>query len=281
MWPLSTLRQRFLVWLTGNVDEAVLRAIFCAIVATTIAVLAGELAAKTGWIGKEDPAAVPAEIRQDLSTSDSPAIMPSILTPLLPGGDKRLQPLPQPDGALAQAITFELVGGGRLMATGTITPGSSQAFAAEVERRGDYVKTVVLNSPGGSVVDALAMGRLIRERKFATEVEAGKYCASSCPLMFAGGIERRAGDRAVIGVHQVAAIKAAGKGAPRDEMSIVQTISARCERYLGEMGVDVRVWMHAMETPHDKLFVFKPDELKTLALVTPPPTTAKAVAGPR
>ena len=65
-------------------------------------------------------------------------------------------------------------------------------------------------------------------------------------------------------------------------MSIVQTISARCERYLGEMGVDVRVWVHAMETPHDKLFVFKPDELKSLALVTTPqPTSAKAVSGSR
>jgi hypothetical protein len=292
MSPTLTLRQRFIAWLAGNLDEAVLRSIFCAIVGVSIAALAGELAAKTGWIGqedlsKQDPGAAPAEIRQDLSMADSPGILPSILAPLLPGGDKRLMPLPQPDGTLAQAMTFELVGGGRLMASGTITPGSSQAFAAEIERRGDYVKTVVLNSPGGSVVDALAMGRLIRERKFATEVETGKYCASSCPLMFAGGIERHAGDRAVIGVHQVAAIKAAAKGSPRDdkgpphdEMSIVQTISARCERYLGEMGVDIRVWMHAMETPHGKLFVFKPDELKSLALVTPQPTSAKAV-GPR
>jgi hypothetical protein len=36
------------------------------------------------------------------------------------------------------------------------------------------------------------------------------------------------------------------------------------------MGVDLQVWVHAMETPHDRLFVFKPDELKSLALVTPP-----------
>ena len=132
--------------------------------------------------------------------------MPSILAPLLPGGDKRLTPLPQPGGAMAKPMTFELVGGGRLMATGTITPGISEAFAAEVGKRGDYIKTVVLNSPGGSVTDALAIGRLIREKKFATEVEAGKYCASSCPLVFAGGVERRAGDKAAIGVHQVAAI---------------------------------------------------------------------------
>ena len=193
--------------------------------------------------------------------------MPSILAPWLPGGDKRLTPLPQPDGAMAKPMTFELVGGGKLMATGTITPGISEAFAAEVGKRGDYIKTVVLNSPGGSVTDALAMGRLIREKKFATEVEAGKYCASSCPLVFAGGVERRAGDKAAIGVHQVAAISSAG-AAPRDEMDVAQRISARCQRYLGDMGISLQVWVHAMETPHDKLFIFKPDELKSLNIVT-------------
>jgi hypothetical protein len=34
------------------------------------------------------------------------------------------------------------------------------------------------------------------------------------------------------------------------------------------MGVSLQVWVHAMETPHDSLFVFKPDELKSLNIVT-------------
>jgi len=277
----SPLRQRFSAWLSDNPEEAVFRWILRTAVTVTIAVLAADLAGKNGWISNEDVAAAPGEIRPDSAPSDSPGLLPSILAPLLPGGDRRLMTLPRPDGALAQAMTFELVGGGRLMATGTITPGSSRSFAAEIERRGDYVKTVVLNSPGGSVVDALAMGRLIRERKFATEIEAGKYCASSCPLVFAGGTERRAGDRATIGVHQVAANKSAVNGPPRDEMSIAQNVSARCQRYLGEMGVDLQVWVRAMETPNDKLFVFKPDELKSLALVTSPQAPpAKAAEAP-
>jgi hypothetical protein len=152
------------------------------------------------------------------------------------------------------------------LATGTITPGSAEVFAAEIAKRGDYVTTVVLNSPGGSVGDALAMGRLIRERKLATEVEAGKYCASSCPLMFAGGVERRAGAKAAIGVHQVFAMAQAN--APRDQMSEAQRITARCQRYLAEMGIDLQVWVHAMETPKDRLFVFTPEELKSFKLVT-------------
>jgi len=272
MSSFSSLKQRLRAWLPGNPDETALRWIFRCILTGTIAVLAADLVNANGWMADPEQAAAPA----DLLLEESPGVAPSILAPLLPGGDKRLLPLRQPDGRLAQSMTFELVGGGRLLATGTITPGTSNAFASEIEHRGDYVKTVVLDSPGGSVADALAMGRLIREHKFATEVDAGKYCASSCPLVLAGGVERRAGERAVIGVHQVAAIKSAGNRPPRDEMSVAQNVSARCQRYLGDMGVNLQVWLHAMETPHDKLFVFKPDELKSLALVTEPPLPTKA-----
>jgi hypothetical protein len=250
-----------------------LRWIFGGVVMVTAVVLAADLAGMNGWIGAPGPAI---EVRREVPSPDLPSLLPHL--PAMPDGDKRLTPRPQADGLMAKPMTFELVGGGRLMATGTITPGISDVFAAEIAKRGDYIKTVVLNSPGGSVTDALTMGRLIREKNFATEIESGKYCASSCPLVLAGGVERRAGDKAVIGVHQVAAIGHAG-ALPRDEMTVAQNISARCQRYLGDMGINLQVWVHAMETPHDKLFVFRPDELKSLNLVTavaaPPPTAPR------
>ena len=264
----AALSERVHAWLADNADESILRWIFRLVLVVTIAVLGADLAERAGWLATSDPLSQ-TEVQYDLPATEAPPGAPSILAPLI----KRLIPLPQPDPALAQPISFELGGGGRLLATGTITPGSSQAFAAEVDKHGEYIKTVVLNSPGGSVADALAIGRMIRTRTFATEVEAGKYCASSCPLVFAGGIERRAGERAVIGVHQIAAMQSAN-AAPRDEMSIGQAISARCERYLADMGVKLDVWVHAMETPHDKLFIFKPDELKGLNLVTSGPDSA-------
>ena len=274
MQPSATIQQRVHAFLGGNPDEAVLRWVFRGVVSVTIIVLAADLAGTNGWIGPTDPAA---EVRRGMPLPDLPDVLPSIVAPLAPGADKRLTPRPQADGEMARPMTFELVGGGRLMATGTITPGISETFAAEIAKRGDYIKTVVLNSPGGSVTDALAMGRLIRERNFATEIEPGKYCASSCPLLFAGGSERRAGDKAVLGVHQVAAVGAAS-GVPRDEMNVAQNISARCQRYLGDMGVNLQVWVHAMETPHDKLFVFRPDELKSLNLVTTAAAAPAAIA---
>ncbi|KRR28611.1 hypothetical protein [Bradyrhizobium retamae] len=273
----ATLQQRVQAFLAANPDEAILRWLFRSIVTITIAVLAADLAGMNGWIGTADPAV---ELRQDTPSLNLPNAVPSILAPLAPGDNKRLTPRPQADGAMAEPMTFELVGGGKLMAIGTITPGISDAFAAEVAKRGDYIKTVVLNSPGGSVSDALAMGRLIRERSFATEIEAGKYCASSCPLMFAGGVERRVGDKAIVGVHQVAALGTTA-GLPRDEMNVAQNVSARCQRYLGDMGVNLQVWVHAMETPHDKLFVFKPDELKSLNLATATGAAAPSASAPR
>lgn len=258
-------KSRFQEWLSGNPDDQVLRWIFRGVIAVTVTVLAADLANMTGMTSSADAALT----KPDESTpTSSPGIIPSILAPLFPDGDRRLMPMPQTDGAMAKPMTFELVGGGRLMATGTITPGISEAFAAEVKKRGDYVKTVVLNSPGGSVSDAMAMGKLIREKKLATEVEGGKYCASSCPLMFVGGVERRAGAKASIGVHQVFAMTSKDNTAQRDDMSDAQRISARCQRYLSDMGVNTQMWVHAMETPKEKLFIFKPDELKSLNIVT-------------
>src|SRR6266568_976468 len=216
------MQQRFHAWLSDNPGEAILRWIFRSVVTVTIAVLAVDLVSMNGWIANLDAATTPAELRQGSPTLDLPSLVPSILAPLLPGGDKRLVPLLQPEGAMAKPMTFELVSGGKLMATGTITPGISEAFAAEVSRRGD--------------------------------------------------------DKAIIGVHQVAAIGSAANGPPRDEMSVAQNISARCQRFLGDMGVNLQVWVHAMETPHEKLFVFKPDELKLLNMVTVAPASAPVPA---
>ena len=49
------------------------------------------------------------------------------------------------------------------------------------------------------------------------------------------------------------------------------------------MGVSLQMWVHAMETPKEKLFVFKPDELKSLNVVTATnaPVATSSSAKPR
>ena len=79
-------------------------------------------------------------------------------------------------------------------------------------------------------------------------------------------IALREGVKAVIGVHQVSALAPAG--APTGGMAEAQRISAVCQKYLRDMGVDLPVWTHAMETPRERLYSFKKDELLTLKLAT-------------
>jgi hypothetical protein len=272
----TALRERAERWLNDRPDDIVLQWLFRVMLTVTVAVLVLDFVDLNGRVAEQAAA----------SPGSAPAIVPEdapIKTLIRTGpsrrdADERRAPLRRLDAKLAAAMTFDLASDGRLLATGTIRPGTAKAFAAEIEKRGSYVKTVVLHSPGGSVTDALEMGRLIRKSGFATEVEDGRYCASSCPLVFAGGIERRAGEKSAIGVHQVTAVGPDG-ATPANGMDSVQRISAECQRYLRDMGIDSMVWIHAMETPKDELFYFKPAELLSLKLVTPrgaAPATASA-----
>jgi hypothetical protein len=269
----AALRERAERWLHDRPDDSVLQWLFRMMLAVTVTVLVLDFVDLNGRV-PEQATTSPVSAPDDGTTTTTIGRPASSRR----DGDERRAPLRRPDARLAAAMTFDLASDGRLLATGTIQPGTAKAFAAEIEKRGSYVKTVVLHSPGGSVTDALEMGRLIRRSGFATEVEDGRYCASSCPLVFAGGIERRAGEKSAIGVHQVTAVGPDG-ATPANGMDSVQRISAECQRYLRDMGIDSMVWIHAMETPKDELFYFKPAELLSLKLATPrraAPATASA-----
>jgi hypothetical protein len=250
-------------WVETTADEFILRWLLRVMIIATVAVVALDYTALDARLA-ERAAPLP-------TTVDTPPSKPLPQTKRAPGSDYVPQ-IRVPNARLREMMSFELHGDGRLVATGAIMPGVAKAFADEVEKRGTYVKTVVLNSPGGSVQDALSMGRLIREKGFSTEVENGSYCASSCPLMFAGGVQRFAGKSAAIGVHQIFSLG----GSSNDSMASAQQISALCQKHLRDLGVDLGVWVHAMETPKEELYYFKSEELLSLKLATS--ITARAPA---
>ena len=132
---------------------------------------------------------------------------------------------------------------------------------------------MALNSPGGSVNDAIAIGSLIREKGFTTSVATGALCASSCPLILASGIERIAEPDAAVGVHQIYARVAAGDlptgvKAAGEAMSDAQKTTAVITRHLSAMGVDPALWLHALETPPTRLYYLSPEEMATYRLTT-------------
>jgi hypothetical protein len=253
----AAIRRRPLERLAALSDGAILRVAFYAMLAGTLTVLwfdYSELTAAGDGLGTTLEPILPG------FSPDGPARGPG---PVVTSDVEALRaPL---------SITLE---GGVLSLTGTIDAGSATRFAAEVEARGEYVMKVAFDSPGGSVGDAIAIGELIRSRGFGTLVEAGRLCASSCPLAFAGGVERQAAEGAAIGVHQIyAAVNGAelpsGLRAAGEAISNAQKTTAAISRHLSDMEVDPAIWLHALETPPDRLYYFSPAEMAAYNLVTP------------
>ena len=177
------------------------------------------------------------------------------------------------DDTMRRPLRFELHSGGVMSAEGSIDVGAAARFAAEMDARGEYVKMLTLNSPGGSLEDAMAMARLVRERGLATEVADGALCASSCPLVLAGGAVRTVGEKAAVGLHQFyAATKV--ENDPAQAMSDAQSTAARIARYLTEMGVDPALWLHALDTPPQALYYLSAEEMARYRLTTAGSTVA-------
>jgi hypothetical protein len=256
---MASAARRFVNWAAAFEDGALIRAAFFGLLSATGVILYLDYTELKG----QQPLALPNELTPILPAFDpsSPAggPGPAISTPM---------------ETLRAPLEVKLTSGGVLAVTGTIMPGSAAAFAGEVESYGEYVETVALDSPGGSVGDALEMGRLIRDKGFATSVKAGGLCASSCPLVFAGGTERVAAASSAIAVHQIYAATpsdssvASRLAAAGNAMSDAQSMTAQISRYLIEMGIDSEVWLRALETPPDRLSYFSPQELTRLKLAT-------------
>lgn len=215
---------------------------------------------------------------RELTANEGAALavpMRPILPPFDPDapGDATAPTVTTSPDLLDQPLDITLAPGGELRLTGSIDIGSAERFATEIAARGEYVQTVVLNSPGGSVMDALAIGSLIHEKGLTTRVAAGSLCASSCPIIFASGARRIASPRAAIGVHQIYAAALAGdpQNALRvagTAMSDAQSTTGRIISHLTSTGVDPALWLYALETPPDRLYYFSPEEMERLKLVT-------------
>jgi hypothetical protein len=261
-----SLSRRLVDWAAGFDDGEILRAAFFGMLAATVCVLVidyRELSAR-------DAAGAAA------ATAPDAPVLPAF-DPGVPGGKPGPAVTTDPK-LLDQKLAISLGAGGVLALTGTIDPGAADRLAAEIAVHGEYVKTVALDSPGGALEDAIAMGRLIRSKGLATSVADGAMCASSCPLVFAGGKARLAGAKAAIGVHQFYLLPATGQnagvaaldGGKAADLAIERTqkTTADINRYLIEMGIDPALWLHALDTPPQQIYYFSAEELVHLKLVT-------------
>jgi hypothetical protein len=131
--------------------------------------------------------------------------------------------------------------------------------------------SVYLNSPGGSLVAAMTIGRLLREQRFSTHVgrraadprkPGGGVCYSACPFAYAGGARRFLEDDSVLGIH-----RAANRVPVPDDNAFEQRVAAEATTYLRDMGVSTRLFRMMQTTPHDSIRLLSRDEAARLGLV--------------
>jgi hypothetical protein len=119
-----------------------------------------------------------------------------------------------------------------ISAEGKIVPGTAADFRQMINSLGARKLPVLIHSGGGAVRDAMAIGRLIRDRQLDVAVGRTEFdgcvddatcptryglrgkvvdfhaiCASACALLLAGGERRFVAPLAFVGVHQITAFQ--------------------------------------------------------------------------
>ena len=153
--------------------------------------------------------------------------------------------------------------------SGQIAPGDGARISDQIAARSsaEAPQEIWLDSPGGSVTDALELGRAIRAAGLATNMEAGAICLSACPYVLSGGTERRADAGARIGVHQ----HYFGENTLLPAFTAVSDIQrgqGLVLRYLDEMGIDLRLMEPALMTPPKEIYLLTREELRDFNLLT-------------
>jgi hypothetical protein len=254
----------------GVLEGALIRSIFVLLLAACAGILALDLRSLVNRASEEGMEQTMRIVFAPPSRTDQERpyfpkalpVLPGSKSPWMPGVPRRPTP-----GMVAERMSFFSGPNGDVSAIGRIEIGTATDFDTFLDHLKSPVKKVWFLSPGGSVSDAIGIGRSIRKRALDTAVSDKGYCASSCPLAFAGGVKRSAGHQALIGVHQIYAMSE-GTESWHDGLSAAQRISAQCEEHLVKMGVDPASWIKAMQTPKERLYIFRPEELQSYKFVT-------------
>ncbi|SMY07838.1 hypothetical protein [Flavimaricola marinus] len=224
------------------------------------------------------------DLMRVLPTLISPSRAPALDAPTAPGDQTRryaprdltqrtprpgTRPIPATED-MPTRLAFDtgpFDGGQALTLTGSIAPGDAERFADWLSTQTTPPDTIFLNSPGGSVGDALAIGRLIRAMPASTRMTETDVCLSACPYILAGGTTRQVEDGAWVGVHQ----HFFGENVALPAFLAVEDIQrgqGEVMAYLIEMEIDPAIMQHALVTPPDEIYLLQPDELQAYKLTS-------------
>ena len=127
--------------------------------------------------------------------------------------------------------------------------------------------TVYFNSPGGNLIAAFELGRVIRRNGFSTvagpkERGSESICMSACSLAFLGGKFRYLDSKAAFGVHRFFATAPTA-----DDMGTAQVLSSRIVDYIREMGVDPDLFAEMTRAGRDEMNILPRSTLESLSVI--------------
>lgn len=169
-----------------------------------------------------------------------------------------------------------------ISAFGRIEKGDDEKFQRFLDRATPPPRTLVyINSGGGHVEAAMAIGRLIRQAWFSTSIgtyildpqqlddliiprkfTSGK-CISAATLMFLGGRLRYFPDGSEFGVHQFSF-----KNPTPESIERSQRLSAAIATYIAEMGIPAAFLELSAGTRGDQVQLVGEEQLKGLKVIT-------------
>jgi len=103
---------------------------------------------------------------------------------------------------------------------------------------------VYLESPGGSVLDAISIGQQIAEAEWDTVVGENSTCASACGLIWLAGKRRFVAENARIGFHAVYYT---------DSRQITSNGNAIVGAYLSKLGFGLKTISYVTSMPPDQM----------------------------
>ena len=154
---------------------------------------------------------------------------------------------------------------------GIIDDGAPARLTRFIDRRNVDGAVVYLNSPGGSLTAAMALGRILRAQGFTTRVGArvvdtgrlmAGVCYSACPFAFAGGLRRGLEGASVLGVH-----RAENRTPVPDETLFERRVRFESLNYLAEMGIDAGLIDLMEAVPYDTIRPLSVEEAQQFGLL--------------
>ncbi|SDX82676.1 hypothetical protein [Roseicitreum antarcticum] len=154
-----------------------------------------------------------------------------------------------------------------LVMNGAIEAGDAGRLAAYLADLDSMPDAIAINSPGGIVDEALAIGQLIRTRELDTRILPGMGCFSSCPYVLAGGVERHVSLSGAVGLHQHY-YETPGYMPVFFAVENIQRGQGATMGFLIEMGIDPGIMIHSLRTPPNDIYVLVESELLESRIAT-------------